>query len=91
MRAIVANCTQRVASNIPMPTSDQPVRIFDSRGKTGYTYSVYLQDAWRVWPTVTINGGLRLDGLEAFTSEWQLSPRLNVVWEATPTTCRASS
>jgi len=39
-----------------------------------------------VLPTVTINGGLRLDGLEAFTSEWQLSPRLNVVWEATPTT-----
>jgi outer membrane receptor protein involved in Fe transport len=68
------------------PTSDQPFRIFDSRGKTGYTYSLYLQDAWRVAPTVTINGGLRLDGLEAFTSEWQLSPRLNVVWEATPTT-----
>jgi outer membrane receptor protein involved in Fe transport len=69
-----------------VPTSDQPFRIFDSRGKTGYTYSVYLQDAWRVVPTVTINGGLRLDGLEAFTSEWQLSPRLNVVWEATPST-----
>jgi outer membrane receptor protein involved in Fe transport len=68
------------------PTSDQPFRIFDSRGKTGYTYSVYVQDAWRVTPTVTINGGLRLDGLDAFTSEWQLSPRLNVVWEATPTT-----
>jgi hypothetical protein len=67
-------------------TSDQPFKIFDSRGKTGYTYSIYLQDAWRVLPTVTINGGLRLDGLEAFTSEWQLSPRLNVVWEATPTT-----
>jgi outer membrane receptor protein involved in Fe transport len=68
------------------PTSDQPFRIFDSRDKTGYTYSVYLQDAWRVTPTVTINGGLRFDGLEAFTSEWQFSPRLNVVWEATPTT-----
>jgi hypothetical protein len=67
-------------------TSDQPFKIFDSRGKTGYTYSVYLQDAWRLLPAVTINGGLRLDGLEAFTSEWQLSPRLNVVWEATPTT-----
>ncbi|HKW91166.1 MAG TPA: TonB-dependent receptor [Methylomirabilota bacterium] len=69
-----------------VPTSDQPIRIFDSRGKTGYTYSVYVQDAWRIVPTVTINGGLRLDGLAAFTSEWQLSPRLNVAWEATPTT-----
>jgi outer membrane receptor protein involved in Fe transport len=69
-----------------LPTSDQPFNIFDSRGKTGYTYSVYLQDAWRVLPAVTINGGLRLDGLEAFTSEWQLSPRLNLVWQPTPTT-----
>src|SRR5258705_12802805 len=69
-----------------VPTSDQPFKVFDSRGKTGSNYSVYLQDAWRVRPAVTINGGLRLDGLEAFTSEWQLSPRLNGVWEATPTT-----
>jgi hypothetical protein len=69
-----------------VPTSDQPFSIFDSRGKTGYTYSVYLQDAWKVVPTVTINGGLRLDGLEAFTSEWQLSPRLNVAWEPTKAT-----
>jgi hypothetical protein len=68
------------------PTSDQPFRIFDSRGTTGYTYSAYVQDAWRVTSTVTLNGGLRFDGLEAFTSEQQLSPRLNVVWEATPTT-----
>src|SRR5260370_26083617 len=38
-----------------VPTSDQPVRIFDSRGKTSYTYSVYLQDAWRGLPTVTLH------------------------------------
>ena len=37
-------------------------------------------------PTVTINGGVRIDGLSAFTSEWQFSPRLNVAWEATPAT-----
>jgi outer membrane receptor protein involved in Fe transport len=69
-----------------LPTSDQPFTIFDSRAKIGYTYSVYLQDAWRILPTVTINGGVRLDGIAAFTSEHQWSPRLNVVWEATPTT-----
>jgi outer membrane receptor protein involved in Fe transport len=69
-----------------VPTSDQPFTIFDSRGKIGYTYSVYLQDAWRILPTVTINGGVRLDGIAAFTNEHQWSPRLNVVWEATPTT-----
>ena len=69
-----------------VPTSDQPFSIFDSRGKTGYTYSVYLQDAWKVVPTVTINGGLRIDGVDAFTREWQLSPRLNGSWQATSTT-----
>ena len=69
-----------------VPTSDQPFDIFDSRGKTGYTYSVYLQDAWKVIPNLTVNGGLRIDGLEAFTSEWQLSPRLNVTWQPTRTT-----
>ena len=67
-------------------TSDQPFSIFDSHGQIGYTYSIYLQDAWKVIPTVTINGGLRIDGLEAFTSEWQLSPRLNVAWEPTKAT-----
>ncbi len=69
-----------------MQTSDVPISIFDSRGKTGYMYSVYLQDAWHLLPAVTVNGGLRFDALEAFTSERQLSPRLNAVWEVTPTT-----
>ena len=62
------------------PTSDVPLRIFDSTGKTGFTYSVYVQDEWKVVPTVTINGGLRFDDIEAFSSEWQLSPRFSVVW-----------
>jgi len=67
-------------------TSDIPFDIFGSEGKTGYTSSLYLQDAWQLLPTVTINTGLRFDDLEAFTSERQLSPRINGVWAATPTT-----
>jgi len=67
-------------------TSDVPFTIFDSTGRTGYTYSVYVQDAWDIAKIVTINGGLRFDDLEAFSSERQVSPRLNVVWMATPTT-----
>jgi hypothetical protein len=65
---------------------DVPLRIFDSSGKTGYIYSVYLQDAWRIVPSVTINFGLRFDDLEAFTSDRQLSPRLSVVWTPTSAT-----
>ena len=65
---------------------DTPFKIFDSTGITGYTYSTYVQDAWKILPSVTINGGLRFDLYDAFRTEWQLSPRLNVVWMATPTT-----
>jgi outer membrane receptor protein involved in Fe transport len=65
---------------------DTPFKVFDSTGITGYTYSIYAQDAWKILPTVTINGGLRFDYFDGFRTEWQPSPRLNVVWMATPTT-----
>src|SRR4029453_13093553 len=44
-------------------TSDQPFPIFDSRGKIGYTYSVYLQDPWRILPPVTIKRRVRPGGI----------------------------
>ena len=65
---------------------DTPFKVFDSTGITGYTYSIYAQDAWKILPTVTINGGLRFDYFDGFRTEWQPSPRLNVVLMATPTT-----
>lgn len=67
-------------------TSDVPFGIVDNLGKTAWTYSVYLQDEWRVLPTVTVNGGIRFDLYNGFTNESQFSPRLNVVWQATPST-----
>jgi len=67
-------------------TSDTPFDIFQSTGKLGQIYSVYLQDAWKVLPTVTINGGMRFDYSHGFRDEYQPSPRLNVVWTPTPTT-----
>jgi TonB dependent receptor len=69
-----------------MQTSDSPFTLDDHFSPTATTESVYLQDAWRVVPSVTINGGLRLDVLQGLTDDWQLSPRLNGVWTATPTT-----
>jgi outer membrane receptor protein involved in Fe transport len=68
------------------PISDIPFSIFQSTGQQAYTYSTYLQHAWRVIPSVTINSGLRFDYSQAFRDEWQLSPRLSVVWTPTPTT-----
>ncbi|MEA2727640.1 MAG: hypothetical protein QOF70_2115 [Acetobacteraceae bacterium] len=68
------------------PTTDQPVGIADTSTKQGGLYGVYVQDEWRILPTVTINSGLRFDGVAEFTNETQLSPRLNVVWKPTETT-----
>ena len=67
-------------------TSEQPFDVIDNTGKTGFTYSVYVQDEWQLLPSVTLNAGLRLDGYDAFRREWQLSPRVNLVWRPTPTT-----
>ena len=65
---------------------DLPVTIEDNSGKTEWIESVYLQDEWKVLPAVTVNYGLRYDRFTAFTSARQLSPRVNVVWQALPDT-----
>ena len=60
-----------------------PVGFFENGDLTGWTYSVYLQDEWRVLPTLTVNAGLRFDAISGATTESQFSPRVNVVWEPT--------
>jgi outer membrane receptor protein involved in Fe transport len=67
-------------------TTDQPVSIFDSGSKTGWIYSYYLQDEWKIVPTVTVNFGARYDQFAEFVSERQLSPRVNVVWQPSDVT-----
>jgi outer membrane receptor protein involved in Fe transport len=68
------------------PTTDMPESIGDGFKQTGVLYGLYVQDEWRILPTVTINGGLRFDGVDEFTQESQVSPRVNVVWKPTDTT-----
>jgi outer membrane receptor protein involved in Fe transport len=68
------------------PTTDTPEGIADTSTAQGQMYGVYVQDSWRILPRVTINGGLRFDGVDEYTSGTQLSPRLNVVWTPTDTT-----
>jgi outer membrane receptor protein involved in Fe transport len=68
------------------PTTDTPESIGDGFKKTGVLYGLYVQDEWRILPTVTINAGLRFDGVDEFTQESQVSPRVNVVWKPTDTT-----
>ncbi|WP_422017051.1 TonB-dependent receptor [Reyranella sp.] len=63
---------------------ENPVGFSDGSTLVGWTYSVYLQDEWRVIPTVTVNFGARFDAISGQVSENQVSPRINVVWEPTP-------
>ena len=66
--------------------SDIPESIIDEGDKTEWIESVYLQDEWKAISNVTVNYGLRFDHFTAFTSAHQVSPRLNVVWNALPGT-----
>jgi outer membrane receptor protein involved in Fe transport len=68
------------------PTTDIPLGIADSFKKTGALFGVYVQDEWRILPTLTINAGLRFDVVNEFIQESQISPRLNIVWTPTDTT-----
>jgi outer membrane receptor for ferrienterochelin and colicins len=63
-------------------TSDVPITIVDNGSKTEWIESVYLQDEWKVVPSLTFNYGLRFDKFNAFTAAHQVSPRFNAVWQA---------
>jgi len=68
------------------PATSFPTETFASIGKTGWAYSAWLQDEWAVRPDLTVNYGAPVDGISEFVVGGHLSPRLNSVWQATPTT-----
>ncbi len=62
-------------------SSTIPLRVVDNHDKYGYFYGLYLQDEWKPFEQLTINLGGRLDFVNAFADENQLSPRINIVYE----------
>jgi outer membrane receptor protein involved in Fe transport len=60
--------------------------IAGSSAKTSFTYSTYVQDEWKALEDVTVNAGGRFDVVNGYTTGSQVSPRLSVVWNATPST-----
>jgi hypothetical protein len=63
-------------------TSDVPITVADNTYKTEWIESLYLQDEWKVIPSLTFNYGLRFDKFTAYTAAHQVSPRFNAVWQA---------
>src|SRR5450631_443413 len=62
-------------------TGDVPITIIDNGAKTEWIESLYLQDEWKIFPSLTFNYGLRFDKFTAFTAAHQVSQRFNAVWE----------
>jgi hypothetical protein len=89
---VTANTTSDVLDQTGTDSAGSPIfattttTIAASSAKTSFTYSAYLQDEWQALPTVTVNYGARFDVVNGYTQGSQLSPRINAVWQATPTT-----
>ena len=67
-------------------TSATPIAIAGSQHQPGRLYGVYLQDEWKPAAGLTINYGARADLSQAYVTEGQLSPRVNLVYQLTATT-----
>ncbi len=66
----------------PPQSSLAPYTITANGGNSGLTAGLYLQDEWRLADHFTLNYGARYDIFDvSFDNEWQISPRVNLVWE----------
>lgn len=66
----------------PPQSSLTPFTIAANSGNSGVTAGFYLQDEWRLADHLTLNYGARYDIYDvSFDNEWQISPRVNLVWQ----------
>jgi outer membrane receptor protein involved in Fe transport len=82
----LVECTAAPCPSSSATVGDTPFSVVQDGGKTGWTYSAYLQDEWKILPRVTLNYGGRFDAVNTTTMENQISPRINAVWNATSST-----
>ncbi|NIJ07546.1 outer membrane receptor protein involved in Fe transport [Sphingomonas vulcanisoli] len=59
----------------------QPISVAEAGGNTEMTYSVYLQDEWKLAHSLTFNFGGRFDHYDGYRSQQMFSPRANLVWQ----------
>ena len=88
--ARTSRCRQRAQrSSRPTPTATRPAtsrfRSRTTRSMKGHLWGVYAQDEWQATRALTFNYGLRYDQVQTAVDESQLSPRLGLVYDVTPT------
>ena len=66
-------------------TSDVPLAITDDTRLRGRLWGAYLQDEWQPLKWLTVNYGARYDQVDTVVDEHQLSPRLGLVADLSPT------
>ena len=66
----------------PPQSSLAPFSITANGGNSGLTAGMYLQDEWQWNDRLTLNYGARYDIFDvSYDNEWQISPRVNLVWK----------
>ena len=66
--------------------SATPFTVIDNEGKTAETYSIYLQDEWKLTHNLTLNYGAALRPVRWLRRRrTRPVPRVNLVWLPTPT------
>jgi outer membrane cobalamin receptor len=90
---VTAEAARAYTTNLVFPVdadgnqaSDVPTSITDNSRKTGLLYGFYLQDEWKIFEPLTVNFGARFDIVDEFAHAYQLSPRINIVLQATRST-----
>ncbi len=64
-----------------------PYPVVDNGTQHALFLGAYLQDEWKLAPKLTLNYGARFDVYSSsFDHEGQVSPRVNLIWEATDST-----
>ncbi|HVA78798.1 MAG TPA: TonB-dependent receptor, partial [Candidatus Binataceae bacterium] len=61
-------------------TSDTPFSLVDNIALTAWTYSVYAQDEWKPFQSLTINAGVRFDLYDGLVRADQASPRIGLTY-----------
>ena len=64
-----------------------PYPIADNHSLYGLFTGLYLQDEWKIFSKFTVNYGARFDAFNSsFDNEYQLSPRVNLIYQPTDST-----